>query len=77
MRPLPVHNPTSLRRSDFASYYSAAAIRRSRRIMGPYMKEWGYRFPEEWEVEPPSTLHWVEYRAVALVRRAYRRLKVI
>jgi hypothetical protein len=74
-RPLPLHNPTSARSRDFASYYSPAAIRRARRVFGPFMRRWGYEFPSEWGVDPPSTLHEAEYLVMRLARGVYRRLR--
>lgn len=38
------------------------------------MRRWEYRFPEEWNLEPPSLLHEAEYVAVGLLRRAYWRV---
>jgi hypothetical protein len=48
VRPLPSRNSTSGRSRDFSSYYTPAAIRRAKRVFGPFMKEWGYEFPAEW-----------------------------
>ncbi|HEY7523285.1 MAG TPA: sulfotransferase family 2 domain-containing protein [Candidatus Limnocylindrales bacterium] len=73
LRPLPNHNRTSMRERDFASYYTPAAIQRARRVLGPHMQEWGYSFPGEWGVAPPSALHRAEYLAMGLLRRVYWR----
>ncbi|HEY7735973.1 MAG TPA: sulfotransferase family 2 domain-containing protein [Candidatus Limnocylindrales bacterium] len=72
-RSLPSHNPTSMRERDFASYYTPAAIQRARRVLGPHMEQWGYSFPGEWNLQPPSTLHRAEYLALGILRRAYWR----
>jgi hypothetical protein len=71
IRPLPVINPTTSRRREFASYYTPAARRRARRVMGPYMRRWGYEFPADWEIEPPSQVHQIEYSMFSALARAY------
>jgi hypothetical protein len=47
-RPLPVRNPTQGRKKDFWSYYSPEIIPRAKKLVGPFMKQWGYEFPPEW-----------------------------
>ncbi|CAN5446955.1 MAG: hypothetical protein H0V12_05955 [Chloroflexi bacterium] len=57
VRPLPVVNQTDRPGRDFTREYTPRAIARARWIFGPYMQEWGYRFPESWgdvEVPPAS-----------------------
>lgn len=48
VRPLPAKNITPGRERDFLTYYTPGAIRRATWVFGPYMAEWGYRFPKEW-----------------------------
>jgi hypothetical protein len=48
VRPLPIRNATSARKRQFTDYYTPAAIRRAKRVFGPFMKQWGYDFPVEW-----------------------------
>lgn len=73
VRPLPVVNRTGARDRDFSKYYPPAAIRRARRIMGPYMERWGYAFPASWNVEPPTTAHRVQYAIFSFFARLYWR----
>ncbi|HSL47024.1 MAG TPA: sulfotransferase family 2 domain-containing protein [Anaerolineales bacterium] len=47
-RPLPVRNSTKEKNKDFWSYYSPDMIPRAKRVVGPFMKQWGYEFPPEW-----------------------------
>lgn len=47
VRPLPVVNKTA-EKADFASYYPREIHEAARYVFGPYMKEWGYDFPESW-----------------------------
>jgi hypothetical protein len=48
VRPLPVVNPTPARAREFESYYTPGAIGRAVWVFGPYMEQFGYRFPEAW-----------------------------
>jgi hypothetical protein len=73
VRPLPVVNRTSARDRDFSTYYSPAAIRRARRVMGPYMERWGYEFPASWNVEPPTRVHRLQYAIFSFFARLYWR----
>jgi hypothetical protein len=47
-RSLPVINATGGRARDFADYYTPEIIPHAMAIFGPYMKRWGYAFPEGW-----------------------------
>ena len=42
-------NKTPGRKKDFWSYYeSDKAKRRAKFVFGPFMRHWGYEFPESW-----------------------------
>jgi hypothetical protein len=73
LRPLPVANRTGARDEDFTSYFDAAARRHARRVFGPYMRRWGYAFPEDWGVEPPNRWHELQYRVVNRIGTIYWR----
>ncbi|MGQ0608709.1 MAG: sulfotransferase family 2 domain-containing protein [Chloroflexota bacterium] len=73
VRRLPHVNPTGQRARSFADYYSPAAIRRARRVMGPYMERWGYDFPESWHVPRPTRLHRLGYQGFSRVAQVYWR----
>lgn len=73
VRPLPQVNRTGQRSQGFAEYYSPAARRRARRVMGPYMERWGYEFPEAWEMKPASPLHRAGYQAFSALAQVYWR----
>jgi hypothetical protein len=47
MRPLPAVNPTQ-GKDDFVRHYTPATRDRAVRVLGPFMRQWGYRFPREW-----------------------------
>jgi Sulfotransferase family len=73
VRRLPQLNSTSARSRSFADYYSPQAIQRARRIMGPYMERWGYEFPPEWNISPPSRSDRLAYQAFSQVAQQYWR----
>lgn len=72
-RPLPVANETAARDRDFTTYYDEVSRRHARRVFGPYMRRWGYSFPIEWGLEPPSRWHELQYAAVSSVAGVYWR----
>jgi hypothetical protein len=46
VRPLPVRNATPGREREFEDYFTPGTIGRASWVFGPYMREWGYEFPE-------------------------------
>jgi len=72
-RPLPLANQTSSRRADFASYYIPKIRGRARRVLGPYMENWGYRFPAAWGLSGPTTADRLAYRLYSSFARLYWR----
>ena len=70
MRPLPERNKT-VKKKHFTAYYTDDIIPQAKRVMAPYMREWGYDFPKEWGdvgVQPMSKLG---YDALNQVRYIY------
>ncbi|MFN3940855.1 MAG: hypothetical protein ACK4IY_09725, partial [Chitinophagales bacterium] len=48
-RDLPLANKTPEKNKDFWSYYASdKAKRRAKYVFGPFMRYWGYNFPESW-----------------------------
>jgi hypothetical protein len=47
-KPLPQVNKTSSKSADFHSYYTPEIIPQAKQVFGPFMREWGYKFPAEW-----------------------------
>lgn len=70
-RPLPVVNPTSGRERDYAPYYVPAVRARARRVFGPYMERWAYRFPTAWEIGEPTRGDRLAYRAYSFFASLY------
>jgi hypothetical protein len=73
VRDLPIVNRTTERDPDYRIYYPPETRARARRVFGPYMSRWGYEFPAEWGLEPPSRLQWAGYRAVSALSGIYWR----
>lgn len=49
MRELPKRGNAVAWSHDPAGYYGDRAKARAKWVFGPYMKRWGYRFPEDWD----------------------------
>jgi hypothetical protein len=71
VRPLPIKNATPGRERGFVSYYTPGAIRRATWVFGPYMAEWGYRFPPEWGSVRVPVWSTALMRTVRLFRSVY------
>jgi hypothetical protein len=71
VRPLPIKNATPGRERGFVSYYTPGAIRRATWVFGPYMVEWGYRFPPEWGTVRVPVWSTALMRTVRLFRSVY------
>ncbi len=72
-RPVPVQNKTALRQADWQGYYSPNIVPQAKRCFGPFMRKWGYSFPEEWG---ESKVNWraeLTFRAWSAGQKAYIR----
>lgn len=69
-RPLPRTNVTAGRNMDFLTYYSSDLSGQAKWVFAPFMKEWGYEFPPEWEGSAPK-LSWVIYRLLTFLKGLY------
>ena len=47
-RELPHTNPTRLKKRHFLEFYTPEIREQAIRCFGPFMKKWGYRFPDDW-----------------------------
>ncbi len=72
-RSLPFANQTSSRQADYASYYVPKTRARARRVLGPYMENWGYQFPAAWGISGPTNADRLAYRLYSFVARIYWR----
>ncbi len=73
-RDLPQANKTPEKKADFWSYYTSdKAKRRAKFVFGPFMRYWGYSFPENWKhVKEPATAQLV-YTLLNIPRKIYWR----
>lgn len=72
LRPLPLFNKTGKKDKHFSEYFSSPEVQsRAVKVFGPYMQEWGYSFPDSWQVE--KTTGKTLYNAVNLFRKMYWR----
>lgn len=71
-RPLPVGNRTAKEAKHFTAYFDTeAARRRAKFVFGPYMQEFGYSFPPEWEHLKVPASSFLLYRALNVLRRFF------
>lgn len=68
---LPAKNVTAIREKDFLSYYTPPTIRRAKRVFGPFMKQWGYQFPPEWNNSSIPWWNQLEYDFLTIIRTIY------
>lgn len=71
VRPVPMTNKTRGRRKQWQSYYPATITEQAKASFGPFMMEWGYRFPCEWGDYVPSRTKELEYRLVRILAGLY------
>lgn len=70
-RPLPLANRTGGKSRDFWSYYTPDTIPHAKRIFGPFMKQWGYEFPQEWGAADVAWWNQMEFEFYNLFRNVY------
>ena len=71
-RPLPQQNKTADKETNFFSYYNSAEVqKRAMRVFGPYMKQWGYEFPDSWGSAAISWRTQTEFAVANLFRNTY------
>jgi Sulfotransferase family len=72
-RLLPLLNKTSMKDRDFLSYYTPRTIRRAKRVFGPFMHQWGYKFPPAWGSNSVPWWNRLEFEFFNLFRHFYWR----
>ena len=70
VRPLPVVNKTD-ERGEFEDYYEKRSFDLSTRIFGPFLKEWDYKFPKNWEKVSLSRCQLMKYKVAKIGRGFY------
>ncbi len=71
VRPISVMNKTQNRRSDWRIYYTPATVELARRMFGPFMRRWAYKFPTEWGPTEASRQDEWAYKVLGMARRQY------
>ncbi|MCC6493234.1 MAG: hypothetical protein IT424_09450 [Pirellulales bacterium] len=61
VRPLPTSNQ-SARPRQFADLYTAETARLAAHTFGPFMRQWGYEFPQSWGAVEPSRYSQAAFR---------------
>jgi hypothetical protein len=72
VRPLPLVNKTR-EKEHFLTYYSPEIVGRAKRVFGPFMEEWGYKFPPEWGDCSVSWSNRMLYSGLNVLRNFYWR----
>lgn len=70
-RQLPQINKTSSK-EDFIKYYTPDIRKRAVFVFGPFMKKWGYAFPEDWRVKNSFASIFM-YKLLGIIKQAYWR----
>jgi hypothetical protein len=73
VRPLPSRNQTAEKEKTFVEYYPPEIVPRAKRVFGPYMRYWGYEFPENWGPCKVSAFDSLFYQTVTFFRKVYWR----
>ena len=71
---LPLLNQTENRPASFWEEYTEKMQARAIKMYGPFMKEWGYEFPESWEGGSPTAMDRISYRFWGSIRRQFWRI---
>lgn len=72
VRDIPVANKTAEKTKSFWEYYETdKAKKRAKYIFGPYLKRWGYDFPESWSKFKTPWYSFALYRCLNVMRRIF------
>ncbi len=71
VRRLPKLNKTSEKTEDFWQYYTPKTRQRAVNVFGPYLQEWGYELPEDWNKISPRKFFFVLYGIEKIFKRAF------
>jgi hypothetical protein len=69
-RVLPIRNKTEQKES-FINYYTPAIREKAIFIFGPFMRKWGYSFPEGWDPETAGPLSFTLFIILGILRKNY------
>ena len=71
VRNVPVVNVTNGKDKIFKYYNNNLVKKHAVRVFAPFMAEWNYRFPKDWDVAPLSTIWKLEYKWLKAIRYYY------
>ena len=71
LRPLPLVNKTSTKGEDPFSYFMPDVQNQAKEVFSPFMKEWGYDFPDEWGDSSISWMYQLEYELSGIFKKLY------
>jgi len=71
VRPIPMVNKTKGKDRSYVDYYEPEVIGQAKRVCGPFMKKWGYEFPESWGPHSYSWIDEVEYTLLNKLKYIY------
>lgn len=70
VRELPQVNKTA-EKENFLEFYTPQVRKRAVFVFGPFMKKWGYQFPDEWNITKPDFISMILFNLLAVVRKLY------
>ncbi len=70
VRPLPLINVTK-KKKDFLDYYNDDILKYAIKIFGPFMNEWGYKFPESWSNSKINPFNVMKYELAKIIKSYY------
>lgn len=68
-RPIPMLNKTEGKEQTFWDFYTPEIIPQAKRIFGPFMEKWEYKFPDSWGNYNHSTLDNIKLATVNIIRK--------
>ena len=69
IRDIPFVNITDKKKKDFLSYYIPSTHKRAKRLFGPYMEKWGYKFPLNWGKVENSNILRYQWKVLFRIRK--------
>ncbi|GAB4293352.1 MAG: hypothetical protein Kow0098_14160 [Ignavibacteriaceae bacterium] len=72
-RPLPVKNKTVSKNVRYIDLFIPEIRKRAVNIFGPFMIDWDYKFPEDWNENEPSKFYTTAYRFLGALKYYYWR----
>jgi hypothetical protein len=73
LRPLPWRHVTSGRERGFSELFEGDLRAHAMRVFGPYMRRWGYEFPQDWPAEGSISKNEFNFKLDTAIRRFYFR----